>query len=108
VGVPGRLNRDTGIGIAMGNLPWRNVPIKKDIENIVHLPVIIHNDAKLAGLSEAMLLKHEYSRVLFATVSTGIGVVLINEQTIDPALADAEAGKMPLMHNDKMVAWEDF
>lgn len=108
VGVPGLLNRDAGIGIAMGNLPWRNVPIRQDIKNIVHVPVAIHNDAKLAGLSEAMLLKDQYNRVLFATVSTGIGVVLIVDQAIDPALADAESGKMPLMHNDKMVPWEEF
>jgi predicted NBD/HSP70 family sugar kinase len=108
VGVPGLLNRNAGVGIAMGNLPWRNVPIRKDIENITHLPVVIHNDAKLAGLSEAMLLKHKYNRVLFATISTGIGVVLITDGTIDPALADAETGKMPLMHNDKMVPWEEF
>lgn len=108
VGAPGLLDREKGIGIAMGNLPWRNVPIMRDAQKIAHCPVVIHNDAKLAGLSEAMLLKDTYSRVLFATVSTGIGVGLITDQTIDPALADAEAGKMPLMHGDKMVPWEDF
>lgn len=108
VGVPGRLNKDKGLGIAMGNLPWRNVPIRRDVQNIVHCPVVIHNDAKLAGLSEAMLLKHRYNRVLFATISTGIGVSLITDQAIDPALADAEAGKAPIMHSDKMVPWEDF
>jgi len=108
VGVPGRLDREKGIGIAMGNLPWRDIPIKQDIEKIVHCPVVIHNDAKLAGLSEAMLLKNQYNRVLFATISTGIGVSLITNQTIDPALADAEAGKAPVMRGDKMVPWEDF
>ncbi|MBX6334094.1 ROK family protein [Candidatus Saccharibacteria bacterium] len=108
VGVPGRLDREKGIGIAMGNLPWHNVPIMQDVQNIAHCPVVIHNDAKLAGLSEAMLLKNEYSRVLFATISTGIGVSLITNQTIDPALADAEAGKAPILRGDKMVPWEDF
>jgi len=108
VGIPGLLDRDKGIGIAMGNLPWRNVPIKSDIRDVVRVPVVIHNDAKLAGLSEAILLKNEYDRVLFVTVSTGIGVVLITNQAIDPALADAEAGKMPIMHNDKMVVWEEL
>ena len=108
VGVPGMLDREAGIGIAMGNLPWRNIPIKKDVGKMVSCPVAIHNDAKLAGLSEAVLLKGTYDRVLFATISTGIGVSLITDQTIDPALADAEVGKMPIMHNDKMVAWEEL
>lgn len=108
VGVPGKLDHEAGVGIAMGNLPWRNVPIRKDIQHLVRCPVVIHNDAKLAGLSEAVLLKDRYDRVLFATVSTGIGVGLITNQVIDPALANAEVGKMPIMHNDKMVPWEDF
>lgn len=108
VGVPGLIDRENGIGIAMGNLPWLKVPIKKDIEKIIACPVVIHNDAKLAGLSEAMLLKNEYDKVLFVTVSTGIGAGLITKQAIDPAFADSEPGKMPLEYNDKMVAWEDF
>lgn len=111
-GVPGRLDREKGIAFGMGNLPWRNVPIKRDIQriikDIVRFPLVIHNDARLAGLSEGMLLKHRYNRILFVTVSTGIGICLVTDQGIDPALADTEAGKMPLPRGDKMVAWEDF
>jgi predicted NBD/HSP70 family sugar kinase len=108
VGVPGRLNLKKGIGIAMGNLPWLNVPIKNDIEKIVRCPVVIHNDAKLAGLSEAMLIKHKYNRVLYITISTGIGTGVIINQHIDPALADSEGGHILLEHNDKLQQWEDF
>lgn len=108
IGAPGRLDRDAGIGIAMGNLPWRNAPIREDIKSVVRCPLVLHNDAKLAGLSEAMLLRSKFDRVLFVTVSTGIGAGYITNQAIDPALADAEVGKMPLAHNDKMVPWEDF
>ena len=108
VGVPGRLDRKRGIGVAMGNLPWENVPIKKDVESLLHCPTSIENDAKLAGLSEAMLLKAKYSRVVYATISTGIGVGVIVDQRIEPSLVDAEPGKMPLERNGKMVAWESF
>ncbi len=108
VGVPGRLDRKRGIGLAMGNLPWLNVPIKKDFESILGCTVIIENDAKLAGLSEAILLKDKYSRVVYATISTGIGVGIIVDQKIEPNLIDAEPGKMPLERNGKMVAWESF
>lgn len=108
VGVPGRLDREKGIGIAMGNLPWSNVPIKADVRKIVHCPVYIENDAKLAGLSEAMLVKHRYDRVLYVTISTGIGVGIIINQEIDPAFADSEGGQMMLEHNDRLMRWEDF
>jgi glucokinase len=108
VGAPGRLDRKNGIGIAMGNLPWENVPIAADVERLVHCPVVIENDAKLAGLSEAMLVKGKYDRVVYITVSTGIGIGVVINQEIDPYLADAEPGKMPLEHGGKMVAWESF
>lgn len=108
VAVPGRLDRKKGIGIAMGNLPWENVPIQKDIRRIAHCPVVIENDAKLAGLSEAMLLKEKYDRVVYITISTGIGVGVVINQKIEPNLVDAEPGKMPLEHNGKMVPWESF
>lgn len=108
VGVPGRINREKGIGIAMGNLPWKNVPIREDIKKIVRVPVVIDNDANLAGLSEAMMVKDKYDRVLFITISTGIGTGIIIEQEIDPAFADSEGGQMLLEHNDKLMQWEDF
>ncbi len=106
VGVPGRLDRKRGIGIAMGNLPWKNVPIKKDVEHITHCPVSIENDAKLAGLSESMLIK-QYDRVLFVTISTGIGVGFIVNQTIDDALADSEGGQVLVEQGGKTLFWED-
>lgn len=108
IGIPGRLNRSRGIGVAMGNLPWKNIPIQDDVKKIVRCPVVIDNDANLAGLSEAMLVKHKYDRVLFVTISTGIGTGIIIDQTIDPAFADSEGGQMMLEHNDKLQQWEDF
>lgn len=108
VGVPGKIDREDGIGLAMGNLPWKNVPVADDVKRIIHCPVVVENDAKLAGLSEAMLLKDKYDRVVYVTISTGIGVGVVVDQEIEPTLMDAEPGKMPLEHNGKMVAWEDF
>lgn len=108
VGAPGRINRQQGIGIAMGNLPWKNVPIQADVKKIVHCPVVVDNDANLAGLSEAMLVKDTYSRVLYVTVSTGIGTGIIVNQQIDPGLADSEGGQILLEHNDHLQRWEDF
>jgi len=108
VGAPGRIDRKKGTGVAMGNLPWKNTPLQTDIRKIVRCPVIVDNDANLAGLSEAMLLKHEYDRVLYITVSTGIGTGIIVDQAIDPAFADSEGGQILLEHNNKLMQWEDF
>jgi predicted NBD/HSP70 family sugar kinase len=108
VGVPGRIDRQRGIGIAMGNLGWKQVPLQADITSLAGCPTIIDNDANLAGLSEAMLLKDTFNRVLYVTISTGIGTGVIVGQKIDPVLADSEGGKMPVEHQGKLVPWESF
>ncbi|MEK7600194.1 MAG: ROK family protein [Patescibacteria group bacterium] len=109
VAVPGLLDREAGIVFALGNLPWRNENIRDDISAILGgVHVIIENDARLAGLSEAQLVKDTYSNVLFATVSTGIGGALIQNGRIVTALQDTEFGKMPLLHDGQLMHWEEF
>lgn len=107
VAVPGRVDRVRGIGLDMGNLPWHNVPVKLDLQKLLDCPVVVENDANLAGLSEAMLIK-QYSRVLYVTISTGIGTGFIVDKEIDPAFADSEGGQMLLEYKDKLIPWEDF
>jgi len=107
IGVPGRVDRKRGVGLVFGNLPWKHVHICKDVEKLAKCPMSIENDAKLAGLSEAMLVK-QYRRVLYVTISTGIGIGYIVDQKIDPELADNEGGQMPLEHHGKFVEWEEF
>lgn len=108
-GVAGQLDRKTGTVHALGNLPWVDKPIGPDISKLVgNRPVLIENDARLAGLSEAQLIKDQYSRVLFLTVSTGIGGALILNGQIVRALEDTEIGKMPLLYEGKIQNWEDF
>ncbi len=108
VAAPGRLDRDRGIGIAFGNLPWENVPIVQDVQSILNCPVLFENDAKLAGLSEAVLLKDEFRKVLYLTVSTGIGAALIIDGKIDEDFENVEAGHMLLEHDGQLMRWEEF
>lgn len=108
VGVPGVLDRDRGIGRKLGNLPWENVHIEADVEKIVDCPTVIENDAKLGCLSEAMLLKDKFRRVLYVTVSTGIGVGFVNDLTIDTNIGDGGGRAMLVEHQDKLVPWESF
>lgn len=109
VGLPATvLDRHHGRGVVFGNLAWHNVPIQHDVERIAHCPIVFENDAKMAGLSEAMLLKDRYQRVLYVTVSTGIGVAFVNEQHIDPNFGDAGGKALLVEHRGKRVPWESF
>lgn len=108
-GIPASsIDRRHGRGLQFGNLPWKNVPIEADLQRLIHAPVVIENDAKLAGLSESRLIKDDYSRVLYVTVSTGIGYSFILDGVIDTNIGDA-GGKFVLVeHQGKLVPWESF
>jgi glucokinase len=108
VAVPALLNRETGVAIEFGNLNWKNVPIKADLKDTLEMPVEIENDTKLGGLSEARLLGSRYKKVMYLTVSTGIGEALIEDGRIDATLEDSEAGQMIVLHEGKLQRWEDF
>ncbi len=108
VGIPAtHLDRANGIGISFGNLTWKNVPVQADIEKIAHCPVVVENDAKLASLSEAMLLK-QYSKVLYVTISTGIGYGLTVNQHIDSNIGDGGGALLLTEYKGKLVPWESF
>jgi predicted NBD/HSP70 family sugar kinase len=107
VAAPGRLDPKKEIGLVFGNLPWKDVRIKSDIHRMLRCPVVVENDANLAGLSEAMLLKEKYSRVLYLTISTGINVGFIVDQHIDSDIAP-EVGDIMMERNGKLETWEHF
>jgi predicted NBD/HSP70 family sugar kinase len=108
VAAPGKIDREHGKFTVGGNLQWKNEFVQRDIEKLVHCPMLFENDATLAALSEAMLVKDKHARVLYLTISTGIGGALIVDQKIDPTMADVEPGQMLLQRGDKFVKWESF
>jgi predicted NBD/HSP70 family sugar kinase len=108
VGIPGRIDRESGIVLALGNLPWRDKPIRNDIAQIVKCPVVVENDAKTAALAEALLVLSEYKRVLYLTIGTGIGGGLVVNGKLEPNLLDSEIGKSIFPHNDQLLEWEAF
>jgi predicted NBD/HSP70 family sugar kinase len=108
IALPGKIDRKHGIGVAFGNLPWSKVPIVEDVEAIFKTPVVLENDARLAALSEAILLKNQFSKVLYTTISTGIGGGLIIDGRIDPDFEDMEIGQILLEHDGKLMRWEEF
>lgn len=108
VAAPGTINREKGRFERGGNLKWLDVPLQHDVERITHCPMLVENDANLAGLSEAMLVKDKHAKVLYITISTGIGTGYIVNQRIDPGMADSEGGLMLIQRGDNLVEWQTF
>ena len=108
VAVPGFIDRKKGIVYRLGNLPWQNKSIKRDISELFAVAVYIENDSKLAALAEARIIQSTYRRVLYITLSTGIGTALVIDGKLSKDVIDSEAGKMPLLHEGKITPWEDF
>lgn len=107
--IPGIVDRRRGVGLEFGNLNWKNVPIARDLSKILdNLTVYVENDANLAGLSEALLVHKRYKKVLYLTISTGIGDGIIIDGKIDPDFADSESGQMLLERSGLVAKWEDF
>lgn len=108
IALPGKVDRTHGIGLYFGNLGWENVPVQADVERLLHCPVIIENDANLAGLGEAQFVDDSIEKVLYVTVSTGIGSAFIVDKKLHPSTIDAEIGHQLLEHNGRLERWEHF
>lgn len=109
VGIPVSLfDRKRGVAINFSNLPWKNVSVAKDLRPILGCPTVVENDAKLAALSESRLLKDRYNKVLYVTISTGIGFGLIVDNQIDPNIGDDGGASLLIEHQGKTIPWEKF
>jgi glucokinase len=100
VSAPGPLDPATGIVFQAPNLPrWRDVPLATALQAQLALPVLLGNDANLAGLAEARHGAGQGARdLVYLTVSTGIGSgILIGGRLVLGAHGAAgEAGHMAL------------
>lgn len=105
--VPGLISRDTGVVHALGNLDWKEKPIRDDVSSALGVPVIIENDARTGALAEAIDAER-YGKLLYLTISTGIGGGVIQDGDIIEALKDMEVGQMPLFYEGKVQTWESF
>ena len=109
IAMPGTVDLQTGLVLAFGNESWRNVPVQNDLQAMLpSAKILFHNDAKLAGLSEAILLHKKYKKVLYLTISTGIGGAVITDDVIDKDFENLEPGQMVFEHEGENQQWEDF
>jgi predicted NBD/HSP70 family sugar kinase len=109
VGAPGIIDHENGIDTFIPQLKWSDIPFVADVKKFTDCDsVLIENDAKLAGLSEARFLDKPYHKVLYLTVSTGIGGAQIIDGKLDPEMENSEPGHMKLEHHGKLIEWEKF
>lgn len=106
VGVPGILN-DQGVILRCANLPWKQFDLKRVLAQQFRCPVLIDNDARLAGLAEINAISPLPPLGLYLTISTGIGGGVISNGRIINELK-SEPGHMLLNFEGKWQDWEDF
>jgi predicted NBD/HSP70 family sugar kinase len=108
IGLPGQISDDGGTVLYCGNLPWRNVPLKKMLAEAHNCPIYLENDAAMAGLSEINALSPLPRLGFYLTLGTGIGSAVIVRGRLIPGLNRSEAGHMMLKNGDTWQEWEDM
>lgn len=96
---PMDLNR--GIMLTPPNLPWRNLPLLKDLTAATRCAVTVAHDADCGGLAETLLgVAQGFKRVLYITISTGIGTALILDGQIYHGQHNLEGGHITVQAHD--------
>lgn len=85
IGLPGACDKEKGCLLIDTNIPgFKDYPIVNDLEETFHMPVLIENDANVAGLGEALFGSGKgYPSIFYITISTGIGgAFILNGQIV--------------------------
>ncbi len=74
VGAPGVVDPEKGTVIFAPNLQWKDVPLKRELEKILNVPVIVNNDVNICtlGVYETEFEKKP-SSLIGIFIGTGIG-----------------------------------
>lgn len=102
---------DKGIAVWAPNIGhgWVNIPVHHLLHDMLPgVPVLIENDVKLAGLGEARAMHPAPSTAMYISISTGIGVGLIENGRIDKAMRKSEAGHMFIEYDGRVQRYESF
>jgi glucokinase len=101
IGSPGPLNYKTGTITNPVNLPFRNTPLRKIIENKIKLRTVLDNDANCFALAEATFGQgKKYENVVGITLGTGLGGgIVVNKQIYHGRNNAAELGHMTIKYD---------
>jgi predicted NBD/HSP70 family sugar kinase len=92
------------------NLPWYDFDLIGTLKQKIttKVPVLLQNDANLAGLAEIHELAVLPEVGMYLTVSTGVGVGVVTNGILDPILQRVESGRMVLEFDGILRDWESF
>ncbi|MFH1191769.1 MAG: ROK family protein [Candidatus Omnitrophota bacterium] len=103
IGVPGPVDTLKGIVHFLPNIPgWKEVKLKKILEEKIKLSVFLDNDAKLMTLAEHKAgAARKYKNVLCLTLGTGVGGGLIINDLLYRGADNAAGEAGHLLLNEK-------
>lgn len=74
VGVPGLVDRDSGMLLFGPNLYWENVPLGEILHHEFDLPIFVDNNANMAALGEFYFgVAQDYNDILYLSIGVGLG-----------------------------------
>ena len=97
LGIPGVIDTKSGVVTYSNNLCWKDLSIKKMVEDATGLPVRLTNDANAATLGEAKFgAGKRFKDIIMLTLGTGVGSgIIINGKIYEGNLGKgAELGHM--------------
>lgn len=117
VSIGGPLNIEKGIIYSPPNLPtWKNVALKKFLQNKFSLPVFVEHDGNAGVLAEFLFGRGKgYKNVIFITFGTGLGAGIILDGRLYRGTTDTagEIGHIRIektghLAYGKRGCWESF
>lgn len=100
VGAAGMTDSRKGVVILASNLQWKNVPLKRLVEERLGLPTFVDKDTNVAALGEQRCGAGQgVQHLLYVTVGTGVGGgIILNGEVYHGASEGAgEIGHIPLV-----------
>ena len=99
VGAPGAVDADKGKVIFAPNLAWKDVPLKRELEEVLKVPVFVENDCNLAmfGVYEVELeAKPRHAVGIFIGTGIGGGIIIDGKSYTGAGHTAGEIGHMVL------------
>lgn len=99
IGSPGVADHKNGILIYSNNLIWENVPLVKELNKYINLPIKLSNDANCAALGEVVAGRARgYKNAVMITLGTGVGGgVVADGKLFEGGIGGIEVGHMVLV-----------
>ena len=102
IGVPGILDKNTGVIFDLVNIPsWKEIALKEELESHFNLPIFLDNDANCFARGENIFGKaQDVKNVVGLTLGTGMGAgVIINGALHSGLMCGAgELGELPYLN----------